>query len=297
MTNLDCDVIYDLLPSYIDGVCTAATRQCVEEHLADCPACAERARQLRETALSGESLERIALDAARKIKRRAVRRTIVRLALLLPFVTFASLGLNLVLRRRDVIFTGQYLPKDGFGLLAVCLLICAIALRGRESGLQRTDRRALALSLAGMAASFGLMLYSYFAFWGRFWTAEPLPAFLGLIDPNYAGRAMWVLYGGLFFLQAAVFLWALIRLARQGVHTVPVLQAAMTGMMLPMCYLMVLCSMSLDFETGPAVILHVQLRDTGATLLIGAAGIAAGFLASKWRGRKKSLFRKRTGSV
>ena len=30
----DCDVIYDLLPSYIDGICTEATRRCVEDHLA-----------------------------------------------------------------------------------------------------------------------------------------------------------------------------------------------------------------------------------------------------------------------
>ena len=287
MKNPDCDIIYDLLPSYIDGICTQATRQCVEAHLAACPAGEERARRLRETAISGESLERIALDAAKKIKRWAVWRTIVRLALLLPFVTFASLGLNLVLQGRNVIFTGQFLPKQGFGLLAVCLLICAVSLRGRESGLQRADRRALALSLASTAASFGLMLYSYFAFLGRLWDTEPVPAFFGLIDPGHAALTMQVLYGELFFLQAAVFLWALVRLRRRGVHTVPVLQATMTGMMLPMCYLMMLCSMNLDFERGPAVILYVQLRDTGTALLIGAGGIAAGFLVSKWRGREK----------
>ena len=281
----DCDIICDLLPSYIDGICTEATRRCVEEHLTDCPACEARAKRLRETALSGESLERIALDAAKKIKRRAVWQTTVRLTLLLPFVTFASLGLNLVLRGRDMIFTGQYLPKHGFGVLAVCLLICAVFLRGRESGLQKTDRRAL--SLAGTTASFGLMLYSYFAFWGRLWDTEPLPAFFGLIGPDHAALAMRILYGALFFLQAAVFFWGLARLRKWGVHTVPILQAAMTGMMLPLCYLMTLCSMNLDFGAGPAVILHVQLRDTWTALLIGAGGIAAGFLISKWQERRK----------
>ena len=286
----NCDIICDLLPSYIDGICTEATRRCVEEHLTDCPACEARAKRLRETALSGESLERIALDAAKKIKRRAVWQTTVRLALLLPFVTFASLGLNLVLRGRDMIFTGQYLPKHGFGVLAVCLLICAVFLRGRESSLQKADRRALALSLAGTSASFGLMLYSYFAFMARLWDTEPLPAFFGLIGPDHAALAMRILYGALFFLQAAVFFWGLVRLRKRGAHTVPILQAAMTGMMLPMCYLMTLCSMNLDFGAGLAVILHVQLRDTWTALLIGAGGIAAGFLISKWRGwRKKGL--------
>lgn len=287
MTKLDCDIIYDLLPSYIDGICTAATRQCVEEHLAGCPACTERSKRLRETALSGESLERIALDATKKIKRRAVWRTIVRLALLLPFVTFASLGLNLVLRGRNVIFTGQFLPERGFGVLAVCLLICALFLRGRESGLQRADRRALVLSLASMAVSFGLMLYSYFAVIAGMWADEPFSPLFGLVGPAHAGLALHVLYGALFFLQAAVFFWALMRLRKRGVHTVPVLQAAMTGMMLPMCYLMMLCCMDMDFETGPAAVLHVQLRDTGTALLIGTAGAALGILVSKWRRRKK----------
>ncbi len=283
----DCDVICDLLPSYIDGICTEATRRCVEEHLEDCPTCKARAKQLRETALSGESLERIALDAAKKIKRRAVWQTTVRLALLLPFIAFASLGLNLVLRGRDVIFTGQYLPKHGFGLLAVCLLICAVSSRGRESGLQKADRWALVLSLAGMAASFGVMLYSYFTVLGKLWNNEPFSFFFGLIGPAHAGLTMRILYGGLFFLQAAVFFWGLARLRKRDVHTVPILQAAMTGMMLPMCYLMTLCSMNLDFGAGPAVILHVQLRDTGTALLIGAGGIAVGCLASKWRKRNK----------
>lgn len=285
--KLDCDIIRDLLPSYIDGICTAATRQCVEEHLAGCPACEERTRRLRETVISGESLERVALDTVRKIKRRAVRRTVVHLALALPFVTFASLGLNLVLRGRDMIFTGQYLPRHGFGLLAVCLLICAVSLRGWESGLQKADRRALALSLAGTAASFGLMLYSYFAVVVTLWAREPFSAFFGLIGPAHAGPTMRILYGGLFFLQAAVFFWALARLWKRGVHTVPVLQAAMTGMMLPMVYLMTLCSLALDFETGPAAVLYTQLRDTLTALLIGTGGIAAGFLVSKWRERKK----------
>lgn len=287
MKQFDCDIIYDLLPSYIDGICTDATRSCVEAHLVDCPACTQRAKRLRETALSGERLERVALDTVKRIKRRTVRRTVIRLALALPFFTFASLGLNLVLRGRDMIFTEQYLPKHGFGLLAVCLLICAVSLRGWESGLQKADRRALALSLADMAASFGLMLYSYFAVVARLWANEPFSLFFGLIGPAHAGLTMRILYGGLFFLQAAVFFWALARLWKRGVHTMPVLQAAMTGMMLPMAYLMTLCSMALDFETGPAAVLYTQFRDTLTALLIGAGGIAAEFLVSKWRGRKK----------
>ena len=148
----DCDVICDLLPSYIDGICTEATRRCVEEPLADCPACEARARRLRETALSGESLERIALDAAKKIKRRAVWQTTVRLALLLPFIAFASLGLNLVLRGRDVIFTGQNLPKHGFSLSA--------DLRGLSPGLGIWPPKGRPMGAGSVSGRYGRQLWS-----------------------------------------------------------------------------------------------------------------------------------------
>lgn len=37
--NISCDVIRDLLPLYHDGVCSAASKCLVEEHLAHCESC------------------------------------------------------------------------------------------------------------------------------------------------------------------------------------------------------------------------------------------------------------------
>ena len=37
--KLNCKVIEDLLPLYLDEVCSEESRQLVEEHLADCEAC------------------------------------------------------------------------------------------------------------------------------------------------------------------------------------------------------------------------------------------------------------------
>ena len=38
----------DLLPLYADDVCSAKSRELVEEHLRECPACAEYLKQLKE---------------------------------------------------------------------------------------------------------------------------------------------------------------------------------------------------------------------------------------------------------
>ena len=45
--NLSCEVTRDLLPLYHDGVCSDESRALVEEHVADCPACAGLLTELR----------------------------------------------------------------------------------------------------------------------------------------------------------------------------------------------------------------------------------------------------------
>ena len=33
MEKMNCDIIKDLIPSYIDGICSGASKNCVEEHI------------------------------------------------------------------------------------------------------------------------------------------------------------------------------------------------------------------------------------------------------------------------
>ena len=37
----NCDVVRDLLPLYVDSVCSEESRALVEEHTASCPECAK----------------------------------------------------------------------------------------------------------------------------------------------------------------------------------------------------------------------------------------------------------------
>ena len=45
--KIDCDIIRDLLPLYADSACSGRSREMVEEHLAECPACGDLLRRLR----------------------------------------------------------------------------------------------------------------------------------------------------------------------------------------------------------------------------------------------------------
>lgn len=48
MKRIDCSVVRDILPLYLDGVVSAETREIVKEHLAECPDCRAKAWALKE---------------------------------------------------------------------------------------------------------------------------------------------------------------------------------------------------------------------------------------------------------
>ncbi|MNC30275.1 hypothetical protein D3C75_785550 [compost metagenome] len=49
MTRISCDVVQDILPLYHDDVCSAATRELVEEHLVECEDCRSYLEQIKSS--------------------------------------------------------------------------------------------------------------------------------------------------------------------------------------------------------------------------------------------------------
>ena len=47
-TRLDCEIVRDLLPSYVDGLTSGVTNQAIEAHLKGCAGCSETLRLMRE---------------------------------------------------------------------------------------------------------------------------------------------------------------------------------------------------------------------------------------------------------
>lgn len=52
--KMSCDVILDLLPLYADGACSERSREMVEEHLQECPACRNLLGRVLETELESD---------------------------------------------------------------------------------------------------------------------------------------------------------------------------------------------------------------------------------------------------
>ena len=68
MKDLDCNVIRDLMPSYLDEICSKESRNLVNAHLTNCAQCREQIELLKRTELTDEQREPVKLSNLKKIK-------------------------------------------------------------------------------------------------------------------------------------------------------------------------------------------------------------------------------------
>ena len=98
MTNKDnrkcmiaCEVIQDLMPSYVDGLTSEATAKIIEEHTAECADCRETLENMRadgQAAQNPDDRDRKEIDFLRKSRRRG-RRAVV-LGMILTLLAVAA---------------------------------------------------------------------------------------------------------------------------------------------------------------------------------------------------------------
>jgi predicted anti-sigma-YlaC factor YlaD len=74
MMNKECEIVRDILPLYVDDVCSPSSREIIEGHLKTCPDCAAYLEDIRaseaESALKDEK-SLVIRDQARRFKRRS----------------------------------------------------------------------------------------------------------------------------------------------------------------------------------------------------------------------------------
>ena len=73
MTNIPCDVVKDLMPSYIDGLSSDTTNRLIEDHVAGCAGCTKMLQDMRgDTGIPPipETEEKKELDFLKKNRKR-----------------------------------------------------------------------------------------------------------------------------------------------------------------------------------------------------------------------------------
>lgn len=90
--EINCDIISDLIPSYLEDICTDSTKKAVEEHTRMCENCRIRLEMLKNTKLTDTDASRKEYQFMKKVKQHYARKNALGVALLF-FLTLAVLFL------------------------------------------------------------------------------------------------------------------------------------------------------------------------------------------------------------
>lgn len=88
---MKCEVIQDLLPSYVDGLTSDESNELMKEHLSDCKACSEMHNEMKqELPTTAQSIKTPSDYNERKLIKRVKKKIMIVLSTLI--VTFTLLG-------------------------------------------------------------------------------------------------------------------------------------------------------------------------------------------------------------
>lgn len=77
MSGVDCGIVKDLIPSYLDGICSESSKRAVEEHVQECGECRDCLERLKNAEIVAEEADRGGLDFLKRIKRYHVRKSVI----------------------------------------------------------------------------------------------------------------------------------------------------------------------------------------------------------------------------
>lgn len=208
MSEWNCDVIRDLLPSYLDGICSDASKKIVDAHLKQCNACRDLVEQMQETAFVSEGAQREEIDYMRKVRRQFANRSRLVFALF-AFVLAAGLGI-LLLHYGDV-------PMELFYVVQPVLTVSAyLAFSGEWRQAERTRWRWGFGLLGLVVVCYSVVLILLAITWVQ---ADALP--FGMQAVDVGPFVYWQLLAGAFV--QAVLLLLSVRISTKNGTACPIL--------------------------------------------------------------------------
>lgn len=194
MEKMNCDIIQDLIPSYVDGICSDATKECVESHIEDCSQCREMVRLCRDNVLTDENTEKLVINGFQKIKKSMKKQFISNIVLII-LVCFSM--------QKSYYFTESFVTS-----FAILLIICMFAnLLINMSGQTQAQKQDYIIGLLSLTISIGIAsLFHYVV--QRALINEAEPVFFGL-EPQLCGPFLDRLFTVVFLIQLAFFIYCL----------------------------------------------------------------------------------------
>lgn len=263
----ECDIIQDLLPSYVDNICSEASREWIEEHLAECSTCRQTAELMKNTELSSKRMEQEGLDAARKVIRKNLWGSMINLVLclILGGMMIFVFGTDMVQIPNLILYIAMPI------CMAMTWLVCQ-----KQSKVRKWDRwDFVCLTGTVLVTMYGALVLGY-GFNQALKGETIFRLELNEFGPFLYGQM--VLAAVLCF---AVYFVQMVRVARRGRNGSLLMNVCLVGI-----FLMLACCVHMGYLMDLETAVRVLRKTMVVTLLIGAAGTVCFFVLDKVFGKR-----------
>lgn len=233
--RIDCEIVQDLIPSYVDKVCSESSKQCVEEHIKDCKECRAYLEECLSVELSGAALEEKQLDGLRKVKKKIKLQNMFSYGVLLVVILFAAYFFTTNI--------GAIGVRWYYGLYGVAIAATfVVTMQGKTNvKYEKIEKIMTVMSLVAI-------VYALFWYWFMMEAAVngkvPLGLELGQVGPflhRQTGIALAV--------EIAVFAYTMIRYMKRDIVCRGTLLLSLTGLFFILAQTTLLGSLS-ELETA-----------------------------------------------
>lgn len=273
-TTIKCEVIQDLMPSYLDEICSDASRELVEQHMLNCESCRKRCELLKNWSndFAVENMEEKQLDGMQKVRKKMQMQ---KWFLVLAYVYLVWLGYSTFIEYRSSFFPSVVLQV----ISQVLLLLAAEAgrrHREKQTGdIKFADKKDVAVIAAAVFLS-GLAFVGMHMAWGHLEAGAP--DFYG-IAWYQVGPALSMLFGLVFAMNFAGIFYYYSKVLNSQIRRRWMLAVFLTGALLMVSYGGMLHNME-----SPETIMYCLDRDTVVICGIGLLGVALNLLYDRLRG-------------
>lgn len=232
--KLDCEIVQDLIPSYLEELCSEASRRCVEEHIAECEECRTFVKSCREVGFSAKAMEEKQLDGLRKLKMKIKLQTMVSYGLMLAVLLLGTynFAVNSILIE----------PRWYYVLFAVALAATYAATMQQASKPLAGKKRKLLFGLSIASITYGITVIGV-VMGATIQDNVPFGLELSMVGPFLHTQT-----GIAFAIELAVFGYAMVRYIKKDEICRGLLLVNLTGIFLILAHTSLLGSLS-DFET------------------------------------------------
>ncbi len=267
MEQMNCDIIRDLIPSYVDEVCSESTKRCVEEHLGSCGGCRQMLETYKGHSLSGKKLEQKELDSLKKIKNRMKFQNAV-CYIILVFLLYCGFEVFFANHINYVLFSHPAL------LFVICILANLLFSIGYKCRTPLGKAEYLLGAVSFVLDLYFILLFLYFA--ARLRTATEISQTILGMELQKMGPFLERQIIAAFVAQILFFIYNLWCVIRRDKNCSWLLCLNMTGIFLTINYDLWMKGMD-SVET----MWHSIFTDTLEIAIPGLIGVAASFLISR----------------